>query len=269
MADMEGHVGAIRALIQFRADINTVSNDNFFTLSVAVICDQVDASIFLVNMGVDVKHCLQKLANHPRADPIREMVTQLWDIAGLVNSGGESNEEEENAKCAMFSLTKLMSSVLLDEGSHNVDGGDDVDECKLLLETNIARSMRHLLSNAVLERVDGMRFVLKRRLVRIAWRVYQSSLLLDGDRVTESVKARRYLEVVCLLFDLSMLGDVAALRMTCKSNNERRRFPVVSRSFTYQELEANLIEEWVGYGSSRFVSTDIIHAVLAIHNTYL
>jgi len=94
-------------------------------------------------------------------------------------------------------------------------------------------------------------------------RVYQSSLLLDGDRVSESVKARWYLELVCLLFDLGMLGDVAALRMTCKSNSERRRFPVCF--IVYQELEANMIEECVGYASSRFVSTDVLHAVMTIH----
>ena len=50
-----------------------------------------------------------------------------------------------------------------------------------------------------------------------------------------------------------MLGDVLSLRLTCKSNNERRRFPVCY--VVYRELEANLIEEWEAYGSSRFVST--------------
>jgi hypothetical protein len=106
-------------------------------------------------------------------------------------------------------------------------------------------------------------YVLKRRLVRIAWRVYQSTLLFDGARLTESAKARRYVELVYFLFDLTMLSDVCALRMTCKSNNERRRFPVCY--VTYRELEANIVEEWLGYGSCRFVSTDVIHAVMAIH----
>jgi hypothetical protein len=123
--------------------------------------------------------------------------------------------------------------------------------------------MRQTVSNAVIEHMQKTPYVLKRRLVRIAWRVYQSTLLLDGGRVTASTKAHRYVELVCLLFDLSMLGEVAALRMTCKSNNERRRFPVCY--VTYRELEANIIEEWLGYGSCRFVSTDIIHAVMAIH----
>ena len=93
--------------------------------------------------------------------------------------------------------------------------------------------------------------MLKRRL--IACRVYQSTLLLDRDRLSAVMKACRYTEVVCFLFDLPMLGDVLSLRLTCKSNNERRRFPVCY--VEYRELEANLIEEWVAYGSSRFVST--------------
>jgi hypothetical protein len=163
-----------------------------------------------------------------------------------------------------------MSSVLLEDDDSD---SDNVKEAKvtykLLLETNIARSMRDHIPNSVIVKMQDTGYVLKRRLVRIAWRVYQSSLLLDGDRVSVSVKARRYLEVVCLLFDLGMLGDVAALRMTCKSNTERRRFPVVTCGFTYQELEANMIEECVGYASVRFVTTDIIHAVMAIHNSYL
>jgi hypothetical protein len=93
--------------------------------------------------------------------------------------------------------------------------------------------------------------------------VYQSTLLFDGDRLTVPAKACRYVELVCFLFDLSMLGDVLSLRMTCKSNNERRRFPVCY--VAYRELEANIIEEWLGYGSCRFVSTDVIHAAMAIH----
>ena len=104
----------------------------------------------------------------------------------------------------------------------------------------------------------------------IAWRVYQASLLLDGDRITLPAKARRYMELACFLFDLGMLRDVWALRMTCTSNSERRRFPIYCSTPFYQELEANIIEECVAYGSSsRFVSTSVIYAVMAIHSVYL
>jgi hypothetical protein len=256
-AAQEGHVEAIRALVVLRADFDAR------VLTAAVSNGHVLASSFLVNIGAGVKHCLLDLDDPAADDHVREMVTQLWgSVAGLVrNSGGDINVVE-NWMYSMFSLTKLMSSPLLD--------GDEADSNKLNFEMNIATSMRDLLSNVVIVRLQAMRYVVKRRLVRIAWTVYQSSLLLDGDRVTVSVKARRYLEVVCLLFDLRMLRDVAALRMTCKSNSDgdgRRRFPVIFGHY-YQELPENMIEEWVGYASSRFVSTDIIFAVIAICPTY-
>jgi hypothetical protein len=91
----------------------------------------------------------------------------------------------------------------------------------------------------------------------------ESSLLLDGDRLTVAAKAQRYTELASFLFDLDMLGDVLSLRMTCKSNNERRRFPVCHG--TYRELEANIVEEWLAYGSCRFVSTDVICGAIAMH----
>jgi hypothetical protein len=77
---------------------------------------------------------------------------------------------------------------------------------------------------------------------------------------------RRYTELVCFLIDLIMLGGVLFLRMTCKSNNERRRFPVCCTS--YRELEANIIiEMFIAYECYRFVSTDIMYAVMTMHST--
>jgi hypothetical protein len=261
-----GREDVIRVLVELGADIDVLAvvSDNMSALTVAVEYDNIEASTFLVNIGADLKSCLQTLALD-EFKYIQQMVTQLWDSVALVNNTNESTEEE-NAKYALFSLIKLMSSLFLDDGGSD-NSNEEIVADKLLFETTIARSMRDHIPNVVIVQMQGTGYVFKRRLVRIAWRVYHSSLLLDGDRVLASVRTRRYLEVVCLLFDLSMLGNVAALRMTCKSNNERRRFPVCF--VTYQELEANMIEECVGYASSRFVSTDIIHAVMAIHNRYL
>jgi hypothetical protein len=163
------------------------------------------------------------------------------------------------SSCSLFSLTKLLSSVVFPD-----DNTASHDACQFL-ETNVALSLRHLLSNEAIEHMQkATPYVLKRRLVRVAYRVYQSTLLLDGDRVSAAAQARRYVELVCFLFDLDMLGDVLALRMTCKSNNERRRFPVCY--VAYGELEANIVEEWLGYGSCRLVPTDVIRAVMvAMH----
>lgn len=61
-----------------------------------------------------------------------------------------------------------------------------------------------------------------------------------------------------------MLSDVLSLRLTCKSNNERRRFPVYGEE-SYHELEANVVEEWLGFGSCRFVSSDVIYGAMLMH----
>jgi hypothetical protein len=244
-----GHVEVLRALIDWGVDMDFVANNGYSPLTAAVLEGQREASTFLVNIGADLTQCLENSAA-PDVEHIREIMTQFYSEVGLPNNS------------SMLSLTKLMCCVFLDQGAdRNNDGSLDA-----LFEIHIAISMRQLLSNTVIERMQQTRSVPKRRLVRIAWRVYQSTLLFDGDRLTVTAKARRYVELVCFLFDSTMLRDVLALRMSCNSNNERRRFPV--NYGASHELEANIIEEWLGYGSCRFVSADIIHTVMEIHRPH-
>ena len=117
-----------------------------------------------------------------------------------------------------------------------------------------------------MERMQCTQYLLRRALVRLARRVYRSSLQLDGDRLTDEASASRYAELACILLDSSMLSDVLALRLTCKTNNEGRRFPVCFGSYT--ELEANIIEEWLVCSgcSSRFMSIGVVYEALAMHN---
>jgi uncharacterized protein YnzC (UPF0291/DUF896 family) len=241
-AAFRGHMVVIKELVAVGVDIDLVSNEGKSPLMIAVRSGYRDASVCLVKSGADVKQCLDEL-EPATTEHIRDMMTQL----------------DLRVSCSLFSLTKLLSSVVFPD-----DSAASYDECQLL-ETNVALSLRHLLSNEAIEHMqEATPYVLKRRLVQVAYRVYQFTLLFDGDRLSAAAKARRYVELVCFLFDLDMLGDVLALRMTCKSNNERRRFPVWSGA-SYGELEANIVEEWVGYGSCRFVATGVIHAVVAMH----
>jgi ankyrin repeat protein len=246
-AAIEGHVDVIKELIKLRADIDLANSEGKSPLMMAVRIRHRDAAVCLVKSGADVKQCLDEL-EPANTEHIRDMMTQLDLRVGSPSS------------CSLFSLTKLLSSVVFPD-----DSTASHDECQLL-ETSVALSLRHLLLNEAIEHMQkATSYVLKRRLVRVAYRVYQSTLLLDGDRVSAAAKARRYVELVCFLFDLDMLGDVLALRMTCKSNNERRRFPVWSGA-SNGELEANIVEEWLGYGSCHFVPTDVIRAVMvAMH----
>ena len=271
VAAREGHVNVIRLLLKWRANIDLLSSRGLCPLRCAVHCGHMEAVVLLVNNGADVRHCLgdSALAGFTH---IRAMWTDFSTRVGLPcvpdaddegNREDEDKEEDPHAIYATFSLAKLMSSVFLQEGSTN----SNMNAQQALLETYIGVSMRQLLSRRVIRsKQQETPYVLRRRLVRIAWRVYQSTLVLDGDRLTVPAKARRYVELVFFLLDLTMLGDVLSLRMTCKSNHERRRFPVICYSMsTYHELEANIIEEWLAYGSCRFVSTDVIGAVMAIH----
>ena len=265
------HIEVIKVLVSLRVNIDLVFACGISPLVVAVRSHHRDTSVLLVNVGADVQQCWQ-YSSYAGVNPVREMMSQFCTRVGLPNSDGiiVKSDAFADLKCFLFSFTKLMWSAGLDlcgdnataaaaVGDDDDDDDDDNDDvAHQLFETNIAVNMRHLLSPAVIVRMQEMQYVLKKRLVLISWRVYQSTLLLDGDRVSAVVKARRYTELVCFLFNLPML--------TCKSNNERRRFPVCY--VEYRELEANLIEEWVAYGSSRFVSTDIILAVMAIHEQY-
>jgi ankyrin repeat protein len=272
-----GHMHAMRALLKLRANIDVRRAIDGSSLLLQILHHpniyehrRREASLLLVNNGADVMECLIHMEHiHLDDANLRNMMTQLFDDVCLSSNRNYDGPALSVAKCGLFSLTKLMSSAACDDDDgDDDDDDDDVDNEEILIEhhvfeTAIASILQQQIPIEVITPMQGINYVLKRRLVRIAWRVYQSSLLLDGDRLTVSTKAHRYMELVCFLFDITMLSGVMALRMTCKSNSERRRFPLCY--VTYQELEANIIEEFIAYGSSRFVSTDIICAVMAIH----
>jgi hypothetical protein len=168
IAAQQGHVEAIRALVEHGSAIESLTNNGTSPLKVANHMGQREASTFLVNMGADVKQCFQDLDQDldPRFDHIREMVTQFGIIVGLPNNN-INNNDDDNAKCAMFSLAKLMCCFFHDEKTGNADNEDDNnDDAHKLLEINIAIGIRHAVSSAVIEHMQETGYVLKRRLVR-------------------------------------------------------------------------------------------------------
>lgn len=257
-ASVNGHVNAIKVLVSLRCDIDLGANNG--SSSLFFVASSRPISTLLVNLGADMKQCLRDAAPSEVAH-IRDMIAQLCSHAGLPSSS------DFNLQCAFFSMTKLVSSSF---AFHEVELGpaiNDVGTAHALFETEIAHCMaQHLVPTLIEQMHDTLSYVQKRRLVRIAWRICSNTLLVDGDRVSMKVKLRRYVELMMLMLDLTMLGDVLALRMSCKSNSKRKRFPVGHTADScYEELEANIIEEWLGCCSSRFVSTCVIHAVVAIH----
>jgi hypothetical protein len=83
--------------------------------------------------------------------------------------------------------------------------------------------------------------------------VIHSGVDIDDDDSSSSQ------ELVGLFFDEAILTNLFFPRISCKVNNDIRRFPIYYA--TYRELEANLIEGFIACNACRFVSTTIINTV--------
>jgi ankyrin repeat protein len=281
VAAQEGHFDVLSLLVELNADVDVVTDEGESALVIALGEGHEAAVSMLVSVGADVRGCVLGLA---AVDVDEGIVAELaglrrrllaprassrsrsrGDTAEAVDSSSGSSSSssssvclEEGLLCALFSFSKLMSSA---PHLHDNDCIPRED-----LETLFAAGLLSVLPAAAIEHMRNTPFLLRRRLVCVAHRVHQASLLQGGERLAEEARARRYTELACFLLDASMLRDVLSLRLTCKSNSERRRFPVCYG--TYRELEANIVEEWLGCGRecvSRFVGTGDVVAVLAMY----
>ena len=109
-------------------------------------------------------------------------------------------------------------------------------------------------------------YALKYELCKLSCVAFLNSLNFDGKRIDLTTKARRYAELVCFFLYADVMKNVFALRMTCTSNHKYRRFPLYYQD--YSELEANLIEGYLGYDACRFVSTSQMCSILSLHATW-
>jgi hypothetical protein len=264
VASEEGHIEVVRELEEWFVDMECCTLAGDSPLNVALLTEETDIVDYLVGEGVDIRRCLTKLTD--------DEASYLSDIfheykVSMTNHGAcpvESNNAENNLSMICFSLTKLMNAVVIKDCRVH-----DPVPTEVPTEFTIAVSVRHAARNGNIdnfERMQSMYYARRRRLVRVAFSVYKSMQQQDSHFLDDKAKARSYTDLVCFFLDSSALNDVYVLRLTCKSNNERRRFPV--NFSVYKELEANIIEEWLGYGSdccSRFASTEVIAAALAIH----
>jgi ankyrin repeat protein len=194
--------------------------------------------------------------------------------------------------CCVFSLAKLifMTYKTCIRGLQNEDSDitsigavNESELTLLLLREGSPSCLRRLLRDESLERLQNVAFGIRRRLVRVACiahvrkddsHIGVNVVRQDGCRwnqygeyvrgLNANAKLTHFVEIVTLFLDSDMLRDVLALRLTCKSNSERRRFPVLCLS-CYVELESNLIEEWLSHGVTRFLSTNVIHGALVLH----
>ena len=255
LAAQTGSVDMLRTLVDFKADVDGVIKDGSTPLATAVQYGHRDAAVFLMDVGADVKQCLHNAH-------ITDSIGQFCKCADLQNYTDDEAHANTNVAdstiASLISFTKLISSVL---PGHEDTAAASSHQAS---EIAIATSLRRFLSTANTERLRQIPYLLKRRLLRIAYITFQASLLQDAVQLSVPAQMDRFAKLVCFFCDLHMLTEVRNLRMTCKSNNERRRFPVRC-SGSYHELEGNLIEEFIAYNSSRFVSMDEIKTAMAAY----
>jgi len=255
-AAYKGHIHVVKFLGEFGVDIDLVAQSRGATpLKVAVNYSQTAVTDCLLNMGACTQDCFHSASVDQRSN--------FDDQFAKFRANANSSSDSSIVQCCLYSLTHLLAY----NAASEVSGGDS-RVSMAFSKTEVAKDLRSVLGGFRLIEMQNRPYVLRRRLARIAWRVVrEGSEALDGDRVSAETMARRYVEVWCLLMNSNMLKELLSLRMTCKSNHEagRRRFPVYWHDGGYSELEANMMEEWVVYASSRFVSTAVLHAVIRIH----
>jgi hypothetical protein len=285
IAAMCGHAGVLNIICDLRnGDLEKLNFEGMSPLMVSAQFSQPECFIILLHAGVDIRKCYSdqglNTENSELLESVREMVDQSCVNDGLVSSMSPAT------MCCVFSLAKLMCRTYVDltrniivEKTDNLENSDqntDVQVVNFLNDsiTCLRRVARH--NNKTLERVLDSSFLLRRKIVRVAWKILELSMdapsgatrsgyTVQGCRIKLSADGMvsRFSELVCFLLNEDMLREVLALRLTCKSNSERFRFPV--NHSRYEELEPSLVEEWLSYGSSHFVSTSVIFAVLALH----
>jgi cytohesin len=248
IAAQEGHTATVRALAELSANIDTPASSGATPVYTAARMNHTDVVLYLVSIGADVALLFDTHTALIPPAPVSGMMTRLCEALHV---------KADTGVYALFAMTKLMSSVMHDEDDATADDRE-------VLEIAIARGFNQSIATSTVPKTQDIPdYPFRRKLCRLAYRVYLETLLFDGERISLITKARRYVELVCFFLDQAMLTDVCALRMTCKSNHLIRRFPVLSYCY---ELEANLIEGFVGYDACRFVSTSQVHQIIAIHN---
>jgi ankyrin repeat protein len=249
-ASRQGNATMVKALVEIGADVNTTIGGWSHVYN-AFRKGHLDVVLYLVSVGADVTQFFNIELNP--ATPLHGMMA--WFCAELQVTAANTDVY------VLFAMTKLLSSMMHKDKINNED--TDADRDREVFELAIARGFGQSLATSAVPKTREVSYPLKRKLCRLAYRVYLETLLFDGERISLSAKARRYVELVCFFLDQAMLTDVCALRMTCKSNHLIRRFPVLSYCY---ELEANLIEGCVGYDACRFVSTSQMHQIINIHS---
>lgn len=262
IAAFNGCINALHTLAEYGADINQPDGKGLTPMVTAFMAGKREATVKLMQLGADPS---QFVAEALRTDPEHPACMEYHDVfcrGGLDDSAPCGlTRVPDKEKNAIFTLVKLMSFCCVNNGNNNGLCTDMVSQ--KTFEADVAELLRATVSEVRVQKMFRIPYPIKRKVCELAFRLFNNSLKLDGDRITISVKVHRYTGILCLLLDKEMLKDTLALRVTCKTNNLNRRFPVFIRG-EYHELEANLIESFVAFETSRFVETNAINAAIQL-----
>lgn len=251
---------AMERLVILGADINAVGTNGETALDLASGAMDMVTAVSLVNFGADISSYMQAIA--PAAD--------IHDMFAIFCQSCLAPQ------CArtypLFSFTKLLRSVQICSTCRDAD-----DESREV-EIAIACALRQIIDENTIKNLYELSYDIRRRVVQLAESVFNDSLrsvsyaedaLSSTGSASHAVmstkaRARRYVELVCFLFDKEMLRGVLALRLTCRAVLELRRFPVCCTR-QYCELPGHLIESFFAYDASRLVSAQFIQGMIEVH----
>lgn len=266
IAAFNGCINALHTLVEYGADVDQSDGNGVTPMVTAFMAGKKEATVKLMQLGADpsqfVAEKLRTAPEHPACMVYHDVFCQgVHESApcGLIRI-------PDSEKNALFKLAKLMSSCCGGNAyySSNNDYFLYTDMAsQTIFEADVAKLFLETVSEERVQVMSSIPYPIRRKVCALAYRILCSSLILDGDRIVLSAKVRRYKDILCLLLDKEMLKDTLALRSTCKSNNENRRFPV-SIAGDYHELETNLVESFVAFESSRFVDTSEINAAIRL-----
>lgn len=276
----------VRVLVEAGADVDLMNDGGLSPAYLSACLSHWDICVYFINQGADISHFIAL----PWVPP-----NSVRDILAPFQLDTMSIREDPNseAKCQILSIVKLLSSVPRnmidnreDETNKDVEKDDLIQYQQRLhkFESALAVAFQSLskLSGNPVSVILQANYPLRRRISRCAWKLYYChylrsarnnfdvndiddndsriiDIICEGEIAVKS--AQQYAELMSLLVDSTMLTDLLSLRLSCKTNNYRQRFPVTCLN-TYHELEERLVETFVTYGSSHLVPTGLVNTIL-------
>jgi ankyrin repeat protein len=269
---------AVKILVQLGADVDDDKSDREESpILIASLYNDKE-----IHRGeISRENDPHRFISHDKAiNTLTELANQganVWSMGVLVTSSSATlfaevisfcqilNIPSSPESCELFSLTKLLCAIFSFCASDNESLNDanlvvEADRATVFIGQTFIDIFPDIIGTGLIS-IFSFPFLKRRKIVLFACRYLMMSLQVDGNRMTGTSKVRRYVELVCLCLNDEMLRDLLALRLTDKASYELRRFTIDGD----RQLEVGLIEEFVAFSSSRFLSTDAIHRALKMH----